>query len=92
MVHIDDTTRRHIRGLFWFALILAMIAGGAVLTACSSPKRVTGTVVEKDYDPPMRRSAADYDITVRDANGDEHEIDVSKTTYDKYKIGDKYPK
>lgn len=92
MVHVDDTTRGHIRGLAWFALVLTVLVTGVTLAGCNTHPPLTGKVVEKDYDPPKRRQKADYDITVRDVNGEDHEIDVSKNTYDKYQVGDNYPK
>lgn len=98
---MDETARQHVRALGKLTLVLA---GGVALvfalTGCQSQtnnRDVRGVVIEKDYDPATRKARADYDITVRpdgaptDGSQDV-EIDVTRKTYNSYKIGDRYPK
>lgn len=83
---------------FWIRLLLVL--GLLSLPGCAglSPKPVSGVVVEKDYDKATskyrngkwKRTKADWDITVRDAQGKEHEVDVSEDVYNSIREGDKF--
>lgn len=83
---------------FWLVFFLAVSLLG--LTGCNTTPSapISGTVIEKDYDKASRykvkkkwkTKSADWDITVREANGEEHEIDVSKQQYDKIRVGDRF--
>ena len=40
----------------------------------------------------IQRVLPDWDITVRDEKGQEHEVNVNQWDYNMYRVGDKYPK
>ena len=60
--------------------VAALVAGG--LAGCGADFTPKGTVIEKDYDPATRKARADWDITVRKADGTEVEWEVSRSVYD----------
>ncbi len=64
------------------------------LTACSGAPGVTGTVTEKEIETSTRKKKVKtcYELEITDAQGTEHDFCVTKKLYDKYNVGDKYPK
>lgn len=74
----------------------AVFLGG--LTGCSQQERVTGTVVEKEYEPrncEVYRSGkcrswdpAEHELTIEEADGAEVELVVSKDVYDRADVND----
>jgi hypothetical protein len=72
--------------------VAAGLAGIFALTACAGAPGVTGTITEKEYEPKIRKRPACWELEITDAQGVEHDFCVTKTLYDKYNVGDKYPK
>lgn len=104
---VDSTARKHVRGLVALAAILAGgVALVFLLTGCGTADReptVRGVVVAKDYDAAVPKSKvtrakpADYDLTIRPDGAPQDgsqdvEVDVTRSEYNKYEIGDRYPK
>ncbi|MGI5456016.1 hypothetical protein ACQEWB_23100 [Streptomyces sp. CA-249302] len=85
-----------------FAVLLAVAALSAPLTACSKSKPVTGTVVSKDTDyecktkrkgtKKTRTCHTEYELNVRTKGGSEEEVDVSSSAYALCTEGAAYPK
>jgi len=87
---------------FVFSLLIALLG----VTGCnSSPAEpVAGTVIHKDFDKAekvckkkpgktfrtCKTSPADWDITVQDEFGEEHEIDISQSQYNRINVGDRF--
>jgi hypothetical protein len=74
--------------------VAAGLAGILALTACSGAPGVTGTVTEKEVETSYRKKKLKtcYELEITDAQGTEHDFCVTKRLYDKYSVGDKYPK
>lgn len=53
-------------------------------------KKCKGVGIAKKCKTKVKRSPADWDITVRDSAGDEHEIEVSQAQYERVEIGDRW--
>lgn len=79
-----------------------VLAVPLALGGCADP--VTGTVTSKstDRDCKTKKSGSgtkkrskkvcetDYELMVRDAQGETHEVDVSKSVYDRMAVGAQY--
>ena len=50
-------------------------------------RRCTGTGSSRKCRNVKKTKPADWDVTIRDDSGKEHEIDVSQSTYDRLKVG-----
>lgn len=64
------------------------------LTGCSGAPGVNGTVTEKEIETSYRKKKLKtcYELEITDAQGIEHDFCVTKRLYDRYNVGDKYPK
>lgn len=67
----------------------------AAYTEKVTKKTCTGTIAQKNTCKKNNKKKgkyhpADWDLTIRDSSGEEHEIDVSKSVYEKYNVGDRY--
>lgn len=72
------------------ALLAAGMAATLALTGCA---QVSGTVVEKEVEVTFKkkRSSTCYELEIKQADGTVADICVSKSEYDRYNVGDKYP-
>ncbi|WP_338697866.1 hypothetical protein V2W30_18145 [Streptomyces sp. Q6] len=84
-----------------FAVLATVVVLAAPLTACGSDsKSVTGTVVSKDTDhecskkkgKKTRSCHTEYELQIRTKGGDQEEVDVSSSAYEKCAEGATYPK
>ncbi|WP_420034837.1 hypothetical protein ACN2WE_22460 [Streptomyces sp. cg28] len=84
------------------AVLATVVVLAAPLTACSSSKSVSGTVVSKNTDRECstkkksgkrtRSCHTEYELQVRTKSGDQEEVDVSSSDYRDCVEGSKYPK
>lgn len=87
------------RGIAGLAIAALAFGAPVALGGCSS-EPVSGTVTAKQTDRDCRTKKSgkkrkrtcdtDYELAVRDAQGQTHEVDVSKATYDKTQVGSQY--
>jgi hypothetical protein len=70
------------------------IAVGLALTACTGAPGVQGTVTEKEVETSYRNKKLEtcYELEILDTRGVEHDFCVTKELYDKYEVGDQYPR
>lgn len=71
-----------------------LLAGGlAAMLALAGCAQVSGEIVEKEVEVTFKKKRAKtcYEFEIRQADGTVTEICVSKSTYDRYNVGDKYP-
>lgn len=75
-------------------VITASLASLLALTACTGAPGVQGTVTEKEIETSYRNKKLKtcFELEITDAQGVEHEFCVTKKLYDKYEVGDTYPK
>lgn len=75
-------------------VITASLASLLALTACTGVPGVQGTVTEKEVETSYRNKKLKtcFELEITDAQGVEHEFCVTKKLYDKYEVGDTYPK
>lgn len=71
-------------------LLAGSLAAVMAMAGCAQP---TGTVSEKEIEVTTRKRKIKTcnELTILKADGAEAEICVSKSEYDKYNVGDKYP-
>lgn len=72
------------------ALLAVGVATALALTGCA---QVTGEIVEKEVEvtTKKRKIRTCYEFEVKQADGTVTDICVSKSEYDRYNVGDKYP-
>lgn len=79
---------------YLIALAISLVIAAAVfLAACDTAPPLTGRVTEMEIEKSIKTGAVKcYEIEITDDQGKETDICVGRTVYDRYQVGDRYPK
>ena len=81
-------------------LTLGLMAGGAISCQTDTDRNVSGKVIEREIEvryPKWKKKhrssyKVQYELDIRDSDGEYHEIHVAKKVFDKCLNGADYPK
>ncbi len=86
-------TRKGFMSRRTWLIVVVGVALGVVVALLGACAQVSGTIVEKEVEVTFKKKRAKtcYEFEIKQSDDTVTDICVSKSEYDRYNVGDKYP-